>query len=221
MIIGRLSGFIVDEMRKRLGDWRDVQAAAIFRARLDSGAIEFRVRGDDGDWIAPDHEWTTSEADAAQLHAANGGPLQHSLFLPVYAADLNPDERKVAVYLDDLSVLRWWHRNGTERGSYALRGWRRGNVYPDFLFAALVDGSGERIIALESKGEQLAGNLDTAYKQSLLDTLTATYGRQASRKAGRLDLQREGPDYKAAVVLFSDYKAAIPVMLQPTSAAED
>ena len=220
-LVGRLSGFIVDEMRKRLADWRDGQAAAIFRARLDSGAIEFRVRGDDGDWIAPDHEWTTSEADAAQLHASNGGPLQHSLFLPIYAADLNPDERKVAIYLDDLSVLRWWHRNGTERGSYALRGWRRGNVYPDFLFAALVDGAGERTIALESKGDQLAGNLDTAYKASLLETLTATYGDRASSPVGKLDLKRSAPDYNAAVVLFSDYKAAIPMMLQPSIAEQE
>ena len=66
--------------------------------------------------------------------------MARSLFLPIYAGDLNDAERKFAVYLDGDAAVRWWHRNGTMRGSYCLRGWRRGNVYPDFLLAELKDG---------------------------------------------------------------------------------
>jgi type III restriction enzyme len=117
----------------------------------------------------------------------------------------------VAVYLDDEAAIRWWHRNGVDRSSYSLRGWRRGNVYPDFVFAALNDGAGERIVALESKGDQLAGNLDTSYKRELLNVLTAAY------PAGGGDapvLGRGAVDFEAALVLFSDMKARLPGLIR-------
>jgi type III restriction enzyme len=209
-LIGRLSGFIIDQLRRHLGRWRDEQSAVVFRDRLASGQIQFRLRGDEADWTMPKMEWTNSEADARQLTGSDGGPLKRSLFLPIYAADLNTDETSVAVYLDDESAIRWWHRNGTSRNSYALRGWRRGNVYPDFMFSALRDGAGERIVALESKGDQLAGNLDTEYKRTLLETLSVAYGR---REKGE-PLGRREIDFDAAVVLFSDMKSRLPVLIR-------
>jgi type III restriction enzyme len=156
----------------------------------------------------PRQIWTTAEEGAAQQTKQSGAPLERSLFLPIYAADLNDDERRVAVYLDDDSAIRWWHRNGVDRRSYGLRGWRRGNVYPDFVFAALKDGSGERIVAVESKGDQLAGNLDTEYKRQLLETLTEAYARHGGAGGGR-----GAVDFTAAVVLFSDMKAKLPVLI--------
>lgn len=211
--IGRMSGFIVDELRKLLSGWRERQAAAVFRDRLESGEIEFRVRGDEGDWIAPDHIWTTAPEAAPQVLSATGGALARSLFLPVYASDLNDDERQVAVYLDAQAAIKWWHRNGADRGSYALRGWRRGNVYPDFIFAALRDGTGQRIVAVESKGDQLSGNLDTEYKRELLDTLTKAFGKTAAKNAGELPMSSKSVEYEAAVVLFSDWRAKLPVLI--------
>jgi type III restriction enzyme len=210
-LIGRLSGFIIDELRKHLGRWRDERAAATFRAGLESGHIQFRLRGDAGDWIMSDRDWTTAEEGAAQLTSRTGGPLQRSLFLPIFAADLNNQERHVAVYLDDASAIRWWHRNGTTRNSYSLRGWRRGNVYPDFVFAALRDGTGDRIIALETKGDQLEGNQDTLYKTQLMEALTEAYRRGADAERG---LGRGKIDFEAAVVLFSDVDAKLPVLIR-------
>ncbi|MGE4430769.1 MAG: DEAD/DEAH box helicase [Sphingobium sp.] len=212
-LIGRLSAYIVDEARKALTKWRDRQAAAIFAERLASGHIEFRVRGDAGDWIAPDHIWTSAPETAPQVPSKSGSALERSLFLPVYASDLNDDEKQVAVYLDAEAVIKWWHRNGTDRGSYALRGWRRGNVYPDFVFAALRDDAGERLVAVESKGDQLAGNLDTEYKRGLLETLTKAYGKNAGTKAGELPMAAKTVEYEAAVVLFSDISVQLPVLI--------
>jgi type III restriction enzyme len=212
-MIGRMSAFIVDELRKVLGRWREMQAAKGFRERLGAGQIEFRVRGDGGDWIAPDHLWTTAEGTAPQLLSGKGGALERSLFLPVYAGDLNQDETNVAIYLDAEAAIRWWHRNGTDRGSYAVRGWRRGNVYPDFVFAALRDETGDRVIAVESKGDQLAGNLDTEYKRELLQTLTEAFGRESGNGKLDLPLPQRSIDFEAAVVLFSDWKAKLPVMI--------
>lgn len=121
---------------------RERQAPALFRAGLAKGSIQFAVRGDRHDWQMPDEIWTTQPLNAQQLPAANGGPLERSLFLPIYSAELNDAEQKFAVYLDNDDAVRWWHRNGTMRSSYSLRGWRRGNVYPDFLFAALKEAGG-------------------------------------------------------------------------------
>ena len=211
-MIGRMTTFIVDEMRKHLGAYRDGQAAKIFGERLDTSQIEFRVRGDEGDWIAPDHIWTSAAEGAPQINNKTGGALERSLFLPVYASELNSDETKVAVYLDAEAVIKWWHRNGTERGSYALRGWRRGNVYPDFVFASLRDDNGERIVALESKGDHL-DNLDTAYKRQLLDQLTKAYGKKAATKSGELGLEGKAVDYQAAVVLFKDMDRDLPRLI--------
>lgn len=211
-LVGRLSGFIIDELRKALSLWRDGQSAAVFRERLASGQIEFRLRGDEGDWIMPGEVWTTTEPNAAQLTGATGGPLERSVFLPIFTADLNDAERKVALYLDDVAAIRWWHRNGVDRGSYGLRGWRRGNVYPDFVFAALKDSASERIVAVESKGDQLAGNLDTEYKRELLKTLTSAYGNGGDGVAE--DLGRRPIEFEAAVVLFSDMNARLPGLIR-------
>jgi type III restriction enzyme len=213
-MLGRMSSFIIDELRKVLAKYRDEQAAVIFRAGLESGVIEFRVRGDSGDWVAPDHIWTSADEGAAQLPSKNGGALKRSLFLPVYASDLNNDETNVAIYLDDEAVIRWWHRNGTDRRSYALRGWRRGNVYPDFVFAALRDDEGERIVAVESKGDQLSGNMDTAYKTALLETLANAFGRGRGDDGNALPLKRDAIDFDAAVVLFSEWKAKLPLLIK-------
>lgn len=212
-LIGRLSTYIIDEAHKALGKWRDKQAASIFGERLKSGRVEFRVRGDAGDWIAPEHIWTSASDHALQVPSKSGGALERSLFLPVYASDLNDDEKNVAVYLDAEAVIKWWHRNGMDRGSYALRGWRRGNVYPDFVFASLRDDAGERLVAVESKGDQLAGNLDTEYKRELLETLTKAYGKSASVKSGELPMPSKSVDFEAAVVLFSDMGTKLPVLI--------
>ena len=204
-----MSGFIIEELRKALGRWREGQAAKVFRDKLDSGQIEFRIRGDAGDWIAPDHIWTTAADTAPQVRSHTGGALERSLFLPVYASELNGDETKVAVYLDAESAIKWWHRNSTDRGSYALRGWRRGNVYPDFVFAALKGDAGERIVAMEAKGDQLAGNLDTEYKRQLLKTLTGKFGNGAAA----FPAPAQSVDYEAAVVLFSEWQAKLPKLI--------
>lgn len=47
---------------------------------------------------------------------------------------------------------------------------------PPECFVTLRDGAGERIVAMGSKGDELAGNLDTEYKRELLDTLSKAFG---------------------------------------------
>jgi type III restriction enzyme len=217
-LIGRLAGFIVTELRTALAAERDRQAATLFAVGLDEGTIQFALHGDDRDWRAPTEIWTALAADAPQLPASDGGTLKRSLFLPIYAADLNDEERRFAVYLDRDAAVRWWHRNGSTRGSYAVRGWRRGNVYPDFLFAALRDGDKERIVVIETKGDQLAGNHDTEYKRALLDRLSEAY-RGGGTRTGALGLEHDGFAFGAAVVLFSQIDARLPALIRGESTA--
>lgn len=215
-LLGRLSGFIIDELRRYLSLWRDGQSALIFRDRLAKRQIQFQLRGDDSDWIMPDQDWTTADETAAHLSGKTGAPLERSLFLPIYAADLNAEERKVAFYLDDTAAIRWWHRNGTSRNSYSIRGWRRGNVYPDFVFAALKGGGRQRIVALESKGEQLAGSMDTAYKTALLSALSDAWGSGEAAPLGRGDIE-----FEAAVVVFGDMNLKLPALIAGRNGASN
>ncbi len=211
--IGRLAAFLIDELRKALLAERERQAPELFRAGLDASRIQFALRGDGLDWRMPERIWTTLPETASQMLSATGGPLERSLFLPIYQADLNDDERTFAVYLDKDAALRWWHRNGAMKGSYGLRGWRRGNVYPDFLFAALKDDAGrERIVVIETKGEQLEGNRDTEYKRALLDTLSRAF-KPGEAATGATHPGRDVFDFAAAVVLFDEKDARMPGLI--------
>jgi type III restriction enzyme len=209
--VGKLSGFILKELQTALAAEREKQAATLFKVGLEAGRISFKLHGDNRDWTAPFEIETTLPDLSPVLTAATGGPLERSLFLPVYAAEFNDEERRFALYLDGDSVVRWWHRNGVGRGNYTLRGWRKGNVYPDFLFSALQDHARQRIVALETKGEQLSGNVDTAYKGALLEMLTGAF--QLGRSEG-LGLEGEGPSFAAAVVLFGETTAKLPALIR-------
>ena len=111
----------------------------------------------------PDIMETTEPEGARQILSRTGGPLEKSLFAPVYEAELNNDERDVAVYLDGEAALSWWHRN-VARNQYGIQGWKKAKIYPDFIFAVQTEGEAKRITVLETKGDQL-DNLDTAYKR--------------------------------------------------------
>jgi hypothetical protein len=69
-------------------------------------------------------------------------------------------------YLDGDAALSWWHRN-VARSQYAVQGWRKAKIYPDFIFAVGRKDGSSRITVLETKGDQL-DNLDTAYMVSFL-----------------------------------------------------
>lgn len=209
----RLASFLIDELRKALEGERERQAAHLFTAGLDAGTIQFALRGDQHDWQAPFELPTGQPESAAPMLGATHQPLERSLFLPIYRAELNDEEHGVAIYLDRESAVRWWHRNGTGRGSYGLRGWRRGNVYPDFLLAATRDeASRERVVVLETKGEHLAGNADTTYKDALLRKLTERFAVKPYTAAG-LPLPVQPFDFTAALVVFSNVEAQLPAMI--------
>ncbi|MFO1422966.1 MAG: DEAD/DEAH box helicase family protein [Candidatus Competibacteraceae bacterium] len=209
--LGALAGLIVEQLRQWLDGERDRMAEAVFRVAVIAGRIQFRLRTDGQNWRMPFGAETYEPEGAEQLVGKTGGPLEKSLFAPIYKGDFSSqDERNIAVYLDGEAALTWWHRNVARR-QYAIQGWRRGRIYPDFIFALQRGAGMERLVVLEMKGPQLAGNLDTEYKQAVLQLLSDHYAIEHAPYVGGLELVvPDGTTVQCDLVLMQDWKVRLP-----------
>lgn len=209
--MGALSGLIVESLRAWLDGVRHAKAEAHFRAEVAAGRIQFRLRTDDRNWRMPFEAETHEPEGADQLAGGNGQPLQKSLFAPIYRGDFSSqDERDVAVYLDGDKALTWWHRN-VAKSHYAITGWRREKVYPDFIFAVRLADDGKRLVLLEMKGEHLAGNADTDYKRSLLRLMTESFSVENMARVGEMELvDINGVEVACDLVLMPEWKTRLP-----------
>jgi len=178
--------------------------------------IQFRLRTDRHNWRMPTEMETDKPATAAPLVRPTDGLLtEKSVFAPVYRDDFNNDEAEFACYLDEQKALKWWHRNVAKTGDYFLQGWRKYRVYPDFLFALQQSKGVSRIFVWEMKGDQLDGNLDTAYKRKLIQTMSANYRFENVTVAGKLELVLDDKTMIACdLVLMSEWKAKVPTVIQ-------
>lgn len=206
--IGSLAGRIVEELRKGLDVERSRRAEALFKAEVAAGRIQFRLRTDGNNWRMPFTVETTEPVNADQLPGKTGGPLERSLFAPIYKNEMNREERDVAVYLDGDKALVWWHRN-VARTQYGLQGWRRGRIYPDFIFAARRDGAPNRIVVLEAKGDHLA-NLDTDYKREVLKVMSDNFAWDTTPSAGTLQLDVNGESVECTLIFMQDVPTELP-----------
>ena len=210
--LGGIAHVVVEELRKELGRERDTRAEALFKKSVANGNIQFRLRLDGENWRMPIEMDTTQPPDARQLVSVNGGPLQKSLFAPMYESEFNRDERDVAVYLDDEKALTWWHRN-VARSQYGIQGWRKGKIYPDFIFAVRANGAVGRIAVIETKGDHL-DNLDTAYKRQVLSFLSNSFAWDNCIPAGEVELvMDQGHTVECALILMSEWKMKLPKFL--------
>ncbi len=210
--LGSIARLVVEELRMGLDRERNARAEALFKGAVASGDIQFRLRLDGRNWRMPVEVDTTEAPDARQLVSGGGGPLQKSLFAPVYESEFNRAEREVAVYLDGEETLTWWHRN-VARTQYGIQGWRKGKIYPDFLFAVRPDGAAGRIVVIETKGDHL-DNLDTAYKREVLSFLSSSFAWDDCTPAGELELVvNDGVTVQCALILMSEWKTKLPDFL--------
>ena len=210
--IGQLASLIVDALRRGLDRRRGERAEAFFKKEVEAGRIQFRLRLDGRNWRMPFTVETNEPEGARQLLSKTGGPLEHSLFSPVYESELNHDEQDVAVYLDGETALTWWHRN-VARTQYGIQGWRKAKIYPDFIFAVKGKEGAKKINVLETKGDQL-DNLDTKYKRDVLSFLSGAFSWDDSLPAGELELvKNSGETVHATLILMSEWKAKLPDLL--------
>lgn len=117
----------------------------------------------------------------------------------------------MAVYLDGEKTLIWWHRN-VARTQYGIQGWRKAKIYPDFIFAVQREGKTKRIVALETKGDQL-DNLDTAYKRDALNFLSKHFRWDEVTPVGELELVNNGESVEGTLILMSEWKTKLPAYL--------
>lgn len=209
--LGQLATLVVETLRKGLDAERNTRAEALFKADVEAGRIQFRLRLDGRNWRMPSAIETTEPENARQLVNRTGGPLERSLFAPIYENELNADERDVAVYLDGEKTLGWWHRN-VARTQYGIQGWRKAKIYPDFIFAVRREEETERIVILETKGDQL-DNLDTAYKREALSFLSDRFSWDDTVQVGELELVRDSSNVSATLVLVSEWRNKLPALL--------
>ena len=212
--IGQLASLITAELWRGLDKARIVQAEKLFKDRVATGHIQFRLRLDGRhNWKMPRTMETTEPEDAAQLPSKTGEPLQKSLFAPVYKAEMNNAEQKVTVYLDSEQAVTWWHRN-VARSQYGIQGWKKAKIYPDFIFAVQKSGKAKRITVLETKGDHL-DNPDTAYKRDLLEFLSKNFAWDHYKPAGELKLvQDNGETVDCALILMSEWQKKLPNYLK-------
>ncbi|HUP93202.1 MAG TPA: DEAD/DEAH box helicase family protein [Solimonas sp.] len=201
--IAARGGHLVEELRRYLNEERDRLAEARFRSEVESGRIQFRLRTDASNWELPRQLTTGHPEGAPPLMRPDEKLTEKSLFSPVYQADFNKPEAEFACYLDAEAALTWWHRNVAKVG-YGVQGWRRHRVYPDFLFALAGKGKKRRLYALETKGEQLAGNLDTEYKRKLLELLTVVFESRIAVSAGEMELVGSDASLSCELVLLPE-----------------
>jgi type III restriction enzyme len=158
--------FIIEELRKLLYEQRDVLSEAIFRQLLEDKVMKLYMLQGSANCVLPSSVIVRSKT---RLNHINGEQLQQSLFDYMPAEDVNGLEEEVALYLDNQQQLLWWYRN-MSRADYHIQGWKPNRIYPDFVAANKINDSGyDKLYVLETKGDQLAGNLDTEYKRNILN----------------------------------------------------
>ena len=211
--IGGLAGTIIEHLWRGLENARDKMAEKLFRERVASGSVQFRLRLDGNNWRMPfayEAEWPH------EPHLLTGNdlqPVKKSLFDMMLANDFNGEERSVAVQLDGEAAITWWHRN-VARTQFPIQGWRRHKIYPDFIFAVAQTNGASKIVALETKGDQL-DNSDTAYKRSVLELVSKHFAWDDAAPAGTLELVRKnGETVECSLVLMADLPTELPKLTQ-------
>uniref|UniRef100_UPI0040484566 DEAD/DEAH box helicase n=1 Tax=Yoonia sp. TaxID=2212373 RepID=UPI0040484566 len=209
--LGDASGVIIDTLRIALVKERDARSETLFRDDVLAGRIQFRLRLDGNNWPMPDHVMSTEPANAPQLTGADGGALKTSLFSPVYRNELNGEEQNVAVHLDGDAAVKWWHRN-VAKSNYGLQGWKRGRIYPDFIFAKGGAAGAGRVVVMETKGDHLQ-NPDTDYKRNVMNFLSQNFAWDQTVTAGQLQMTMTGETVECALVLMEEVATKLPALL--------
>ena len=202
---------LLREMKLDLKKQVHEASEALFRDKLAKGEVIFRlVTSNDPklNWkLAETLEVELAEGEAP-LKRKNGEPIEKSLFEKVFRKDFNELEKDTAWYLDGKDSVHWWHRIAVSQASYGLQGWQKNRVYPDFLACIHgTEGGKFRFTVLETKGEHLKGNDDTAYKQKLFDILTEH--ATTAMRAGELFLGTESEQLTFTMLMSDSWKQSL------------
>ena len=192
--------YLAHVLREHVKSEVEKQAEQVFRRKLEHGEIRFDLKTQEPNYRMVNSYEIQVHTNDRQLERY-GNAVQLSLFEKVFEQQFDSDlEKKFAYYLDEEIALQWWHRVAArQRGEYYVQGWKRGRIYPDFVAMANEIGGVTHVMIFDTKGEHLAGNLDTEYKRKVLETLEGAFN-----SAGRMVVS-DGPRRKGIFQLvFSE-----------------
>jgi type III restriction enzyme len=197
---------VVDAMIADLQMQLEAAAEDIFRAKVKSGEIVFKLLGAPLDGLNFEFEklleiHVASGDDKAPLLHDIGTPLKRSLYETAFKKQVNRFEKDVALYLDDNDAVKSWWRIAA-RKDWGLQGWMRGKVYPDFLVHLDTEREVARLLVLETKGKHLEGSADTEFKAKFFEVLEAAYTK--GTQAGEVELFSDRPDVMRFRILIQD-----------------
>ncbi len=169
-LLDKEAGYIARELDAYLLFHKREQEKIIFENLIKQKKLTLTVSDDPGiGFTMPDSDVVSNSIRAA---------YRYNLYEDVDIDSLNPLEHEVARIIEDSSSVIWWARNKVAKGWYAVSGWQRNKIWPDFIIARKNDRDElEFVYVVESKGEQLAGNQDTQYKASVFDAINAMKGK--------------------------------------------
>ncbi|PSR23869.1 MAG: restriction endonuclease subunit R [Sulfobacillus acidophilus] len=162
--------FLAQELENLVEAERDRLTEAIFRELIQQGKLRLVLMTGRA-YRVPSRITIPRDVQKPLLHAT-GRTVQMSLFDdPVPAEWFNPTlEAPVALCLDSQEKLLFWYRNLVGRDYFSVQGWRKNRIWADFIAAKRSEhhpDDYDTIYVLETKGDQLAGNLDTQYKKQV------------------------------------------------------
>ena len=181
-----------DKVARFIQEQVDQQTEAAFRRlfRRRTLGLLSRMRG----MSFPDSQTVTIKSTKRMVHS-DGEQVQTSLFDYVEDESHNEYEKAVALALDRDENVLWWYRNLVGDDQFAIQGYRRHRIRPDFV----VQGSDDqqrlhRVLVLESKGKHLESNADTNYKRDVA-AIFEKVGREVT-------WQQLGEDFKDHIFRF-------------------
>lgn len=168
-VLDRDAGYIARELEKCLVTHKKEQEQGIFEQLIADETLILAVSDDD----TVGFEMPAKDVVFNSIKAM----YPKSLYEDVDIQSLNSLEREVVRIIEDSPNVLWWSRNKAERGWYAVQGWQKGRIRPDFMIARKNDNDElEFVYVVESKGEQLVGNADTEYKSSVFEKMNTMKG---------------------------------------------
>lgn len=195
--------YLSDVLQKRIVKALDECAEKVFHDKVGRNEIRFHLETDE--------QLNYELGQTIEVAAGGGGselPVQRSLFRPMYEIDFNNLEKDFALYLDTHTAINWWHRVAARR-EYALQGWQRHRVCPDFVACRQEDG---RLFILETKGNHLSINPDTDYKEKLFGKLEHVYTTAIERGDWHIS---EPPEATFKILLEDTWREQVGELLQP------
>ncbi|OGG74168.1 hypothetical protein A3A40_00345 [Candidatus Kaiserbacteria bacterium RIFCSPLOWO2_01_FULL_54_20] len=168
-LLDQNAGYIARELERCLVEHKKNQEQNIFEELVKNNTLTLVVSDDE----EVGFEMPQKDIVANNVQAA----FAFSLYEDVEIASMNSLEHAVARIIEQSPNVIWWARNKTQKGWYAIQGWQKNKIRPDFVIARKNEKDElEFVYVVESKGEQLVGNEDTQYKDALLNRMTAMKG---------------------------------------------